>query len=160
MFSFTISGFILHCFPAITVGKTTFLIPVTCLPSPNLNFVLIGKYSISFILFSVRFNINLLNHFSSATVLAHAVLITADFNASATNIFNFDRFSVVNTIFTSSSKSMSAVSLSLSSRRLIFWSFLWGHLFPQRNFESHITHMEFFSFLSTGFHLLTCLICH
>ena len=51
--------------------------------SPIIDFVLLGKYSISFIPFSVRFDLKLLNYFSPATVLVHAVLITADFDASA-----------------------------------------------------------------------------
>ena len=51
--------------------------------SPIIDFVLLGKYSISFIPFSVRFVLKLLNYFSPATVLVHAVLITADFDASA-----------------------------------------------------------------------------
>ena len=115
------------------------------------------KYSISFILFSVRFNIKLLNHCSLATILVYAVSRSADVNASATKISDFYKFSVISKTFVSSSKSLSAKSLSLSLRILTFGSFLWGHLFAHCNFESHITHLEILPFLSTGFNLLTCL---
>ena len=101
MFSFTISAFTLHCFPGITVRKITRLIALTCLPSPNLNYVLIGKYSVSFILFSVKFNMKLWKYCSLATVLVYTVSITAYLDASATSISDFDKFSVINTIFSS-----------------------------------------------------------
>ena len=68
--------------------------------------------------------------------------------------FCFNKFFVINTIFTSSNRSLFAESLTLSLRILTFWSFLWGHLFAQCNFESDIAHLGIFPFLSTGFNLL------
>ena len=50
------------------------------------------------------FDLKLLNHCTPATALVHAESITADFDASTTNIFDFDKSSVINTILASSNK--------------------------------------------------------
>ena len=83
-----------------------------------------------FFTLSVRFDIDLLNHCSPSTVLVHTVSITAHFDASTANIFDFDKFSVTNTIFASSNKSFSTELLSLYSRTLYFYHFCEGIYLP------------------------------
>ena len=66
----------------------------TCFPSPSLNFVSLGKNFMLLMALSVKFDLWLTNHCLPVIVFVHTVSITADFEASNTNISSFEIFSV------------------------------------------------------------------
>ena len=119
MFSFTISGLSCKAFQLLLRERELFQLQSLVCHTESTTW----KIFIFFHTFSVRFDIDLLNHW-------HAVSITAHFDASTVNIFDFDEFSVINTIFASSNKSFSTELLSQYLRILYFYHFCEGIYLP------------------------------
>ena len=127
MFSNTISAFTLLCLFAVASGKITRFKDFTFL-SPNLKLVFDGKLSVSFNVCSGRLDLKFSNQIWPATVLVHAVSVTADLEASATKNLGLaisawschQDYSNFFTIF------VITVSLILVTSTTAL-SYLWGH---------------------------------
>ena len=118
IFSHTTFAFILQCLFAISTGNITPFEDFTFLPSPNLKLVFDGNVSISFSVFSVRLDLKFSNQICPATVLVHAVSITADLEASATKTSDLSKSvysSVIKITLTSSQFFRTTFSVSLSN---------------------------------------------
>ena len=60
-------------------------------------------------------------------------------------VYSWILYSFLTSILTSSKKIAFCRIVNTVLENITIWSFLWGHLFTQGNFESHIIHLEFFS---------------